>query len=115
MIDNFIGSLLSTVSCIMTRVVNEKIVINTEREIKIYLNNLDVFQKYMNTSQYNRKDGTKNIYWVRKYNFLSLLNIPDTMRRYGPLINLWEGSNQGEGYLRHAKPKITYINQKIGK
>ena len=46
-IDNFIGSLLSTVSCIMTRVVNEKIVINTEREIKIYLNNLDVFAKYI--------------------------------------------------------------------
>ena len=53
----------------MTRVVDENVIIKTEREINTYLNNLDIFQKYMNMSQYNRKDGTKNIYWVRKYNF----------------------------------------------
>ena len=50
--------------------------------------------------------------WLKKYNFLSLLNIPDAMYQYGPLINLWEGSNQGEGYLRYAKPIITDIHSK---
>ena len=34
------------------------------------------------------------------------------MREYGPLINLWEGSNQGEGYLRYAKPSIVNIHSK---
>ena len=43
---------------------------------------------------------------------MSLLNLPETMTRYGPLINLWEGSNQGEGYLRYAKPMITNIHSK---
>ena len=43
---------------------------------------------------------------------MSLLNIPMHMREYGPLINLWEGSNQGEGYLRLAKPKLTNIHSK---
>ena len=34
------------------------------------------------------------------------------MKFYGPLLNLWEGSNQGEGYLRYAKPTITNIHAK---
>ena len=41
-----------------------------------------------------------------------MLNIPETIDKYGPLINLWEGSNQGEGYLRYAKPKVTDIHSK---
>ena len=28
------------------------------------------------------------------------------------MVNLWEGSNQGEGYLRHVKPKITSVHTK---
>ena len=32
------------------------------------------------------------------------------MELYGPLINLWENANQGEGYLRYAKPIITDIH-----
>ena len=43
---------------------------------------------------------------------MSLLNIPKHMREYGPLINLLEGSNQGEGYLRFAKVKLTNIHSK---
>ena len=34
------------------------------------------------------------------------------MRHFGPMINLWEGSNQGEGYLRFVKPKVTNIHSK---
>ena len=34
------------------------------------------------------------------------------MKQFGPLVNLWEGSNQGEGYLRFAKTKITDIHTK---
>lgn len=34
------------------------------------------------------------------------------MKEYGPLINLWEGSNQGEGYLRYAKPRIRDVFSK---
>ena len=34
------------------------------------------------------------------------------MAFFGPLVNLWEGSNQGERYLRYAKPKISNIHSK---
>ena len=34
------------------------------------------------------------------------------MKEYGPIINLWEGSNQGEGYLRYDEPVIVNIHSK---
>ena len=34
------------------------------------------------------------------------------MTFFGHLVNLWEGSNQGEGYLRYDKPKMTNIHSK---
>ena len=45
--------------------------------------------------------------WLQHFNFLSLLNLPETMDLYGPLVNTWEGGNRGEGFLRHIKPIIT--------
>ena len=51
-------------------------------------------------------------FWMTRYDHLSLLNIPRSMRLFGPMINLWEGSNQGEGCLRFAKPKLTNIYYK---
>lgn len=109
-VDSFIGSLLSTIACIMTRVVDDEKIVQVEREIKIYLTNLDNFEVGINTEQKKGKSAIQNKIWFKKYNFLSLLNIPDIMNKYGPLINLWEGSNQGEGYLRYAKPRITDIH-----
>ena len=31
---------------------------------------------------------------------------------HGPLVILWEGSNQREGYPKHVKPKITSVHTK---
>ena len=61
-----------------------------------------------------KKDKKKGYveFWLSRYNYQSLLNLPDTMTIYGPLVNLWEGSNQGEGYLRYAKPMIVNIHSK---
>ena len=41
-----------------------------------------------------------------------MLNLLEIMKQYGPLINLWEGSNKGEGYLRYAKPMTANIHSK---
>ncbi|KAL7569431.1 hypothetical protein ACA910_009617 [Epithemia clementina (nom. ined.)] len=41
--------------------------------------------------------------WVTLYNFMSLLNLPDAVRRFGPLRNIWEGGTQGEGFLWYVK------------
>ena len=49
----------------------------------------------------NKKPGV-----VTSYNMPSLLNIPAAMRRYGPLVNLWEGKNMGEGILHFVKSEL---------
>jgi hypothetical protein len=48
--------------------------------------------------------GTDKYKWISAYNFMSLLNIPSILENYGPLRNLWEGGNFGEGSLRNIKP-----------
>ena len=71
-----------------------------------------VFKKKTYSGDVNKECKSTKPYWLAKYNHLSLLNIPRTMKLFGPMINLWEGSNQGEGYLRFAKPKLTNIHSK---
>jgi hypothetical protein len=44
--------------------------------------------------------------WLSSYNFLSLLNLPDIIREYGPLRLIWEGGSMGEGFLRFVKPNM---------
>lgn len=44
--------------------------------------------------------------WISRYNFLSLLNLPDLVRRYGSLRNIWEGGMDGEGILKIVKKEL---------
>ena len=114
-----IASWVATISYAMKKEVNLKETpILMKRQIKLFLtgiHNIDI-NIHMN-SKYGRskkigKEKDYVPYWITKYNYQSLLNLPDTMHRYGPLVNLWEGSNQGEGYLRYAKPMIVNIHSK---
>ena len=59
----------------------------------------------MNRS-FQRNAFSKTPSWITSSNFMCLLNIPSAMEKFGPLINLWEGSYQGEGYLRIAKKHL---------
>ena len=34
------------------------------------------------------------------------------MKSYDPLTYLWEGSNQGKGYLYYAKPMVVNVHTK---
>ncbi|KAL7572243.1 hypothetical protein ACA910_011771 [Epithemia clementina (nom. ined.)] len=45
--------------------------------------------------------------WVTSYNFIYLLNLPDAVRQFGPLSNIWEGGTQGEGFLRYVKREMS--------
>ena len=109
---DLIGSLLSMVSSIMKHEVSNVTIDVIEREIKLFLTNLHIVQDKIYSEEANKEDTSTKPYWLKKYNHLSLLNIPKTMKLFGPMINLWEGSNQGEGYLRFAKPKLTNIHSK---
>lgn len=46
--------------------------------------------------------------WLTSGNFLSLLNLSDIVRRYGPIRNIWEGYWMGEGILRFIKPDMIH-------
>ena len=44
--------------------------------------------------------------WIQQFNMLCLLNLPDTMRKYGSIRNLWEGGKDGESYLQTVKRQL---------
>ena len=109
---HLIGSLLAMISSIMKNEASNDTILQTDREIKLFLTNVHIVQDHMYFGNQNKECNNHKTYWLTKYNHLSLLNIPNTIKLFGPLINLWEGSNQGEGYLRFAKPKLTNIHSK---
>ena len=54
---------------------------------------------------YLRDKGEKPI-WITKSNYLSLLNLPDQMKEFGPLRLYWEGGWKGEGIIQELKSII---------
>ena len=54
--------------------------------------------------------------WVQAGNFVSLLNLPDFMLEFGPLVNFWEGGAIGEKFIQevnhHINGKVTGENWK---
>ena len=127
-INNCVGNLLSMISIVMIREVKIKDTSDElNREIRIFLTYIHTISTSMDecdsTNNVKKKDTGSTVhiiekernkkrtpYWIKKYNYMSLLNLPDAMNLYGPLINLWEGANKGEGYLRFAKPMIKDIH-----
>jgi len=56
-------------------------------------------------SMRNSKKGPS---WISNYNLLSLLNIPSIIKNYGSYRWLWEGGEQGEGFLRSMKTELKW-------
>lgn len=93
-----VSALQCMLSRLMSKSVTEQLAMDCERHIFIFLSYFDEFDKRV-------RDHTKQApTWISSYNFLSLLNLPDVMRMYGPLRNLWEGGGQGEKVLTIVKP-----------
>ncbi|KAL7563829.1 hypothetical protein ACA910_019560 [Epithemia clementina (nom. ined.)] len=53
------------------------------------------------------EDSHEKPSWVTLYNFMSLLNLPDAVRRFGPLCNIWYGGMQGEKFLWYVKREMS--------
>jgi hypothetical protein len=78
---------------------DESYYVNVERTIRVFLTHFaDMDEKL--------KRKSESVSWLSSYNFLSLLNLPDIIREYGPLRLIWEGGSMGEGFLRFVKPNI---------
>ena len=100
-------------SYIMVDYTTKEHIESCERIIQSYLSDLNKIDIWMNTKNGGMKDDNRKPIWFKKYNFQSLINVPATMKKFGPLRNYWEGSMQGEGYLKVVKPKIN-PNPSIG-
>ena len=93
-------TLKTIISTCMKLKVEEHDIINLEAFTRKFLILYDRMDKSMKAAK-NGKPG-----WITQYNFMSLLNIPNVMRNYGSMRNLWEGGEEGEGILRSVKPEI---------
>ena len=102
--------LYSMIGYILNKYVNPRIIHKSRRSIKLFMSFIDKFDNHYNKTWL--KSTNKIPIWLSKYNFQSLLNVPNLMELYGHMINLWECSCQGEGYLRYVKPKIHSIKTK---
>jgi hypothetical protein len=77
---------------------NDRIVQNLESVIRYFLLCFD------------KVDGRKEdkvASWVTQYNLLCLLSVPNIVREYGNMRNVWEGGIDGESYLKKTKKEFT--------
>ena len=117
-------ALTAMIAHVMIVDINNETITETERRIKIFLNIFDNFDKEFrdktldiddmgdvtstNTLDANIGTQKKKPTWISSSNFMCLLNLPNAMRRFGPLRHLFEGTYKGEGYLRLCKPHMKY-------
>ena len=91
-----------TVSLLMDTHSDETHVRNVEVYVRLFLSEYKEFAEQL----YGVIPKNDSPAWIAKYNFMSLLNLPEQIKEVGPLRTLWEGGTRGEGYLRLVKPQI---------
>ena len=95
---NLVQSATDMFSLIMHDQVSDPYLKKLEWSIRVFLTSFDIVDSGV------RNNSKEKPTWITSYNFLSLLNLPNMARQFGPLRNLWEGGYIGEGYLRMMKP-----------
>jgi hypothetical protein len=94
-----VHSFFAMLSRLMQRHVTIDLVNAVKRHVKIFLT---IYADYD-----ERENGQKRLSWIKKYNFLSLLNLDEQIDNYGALLNLWEGGFLGEKIITTLKPEIS--------
>ena len=69
--------------------------------IKCFLQSVHYFEAYSNVYEQNES----SFIWYSRGNFLSLLNLPDQIERFGSVRLYWEGSC--ERHIQYVKPLMT--------
>jgi len=83
--EQFVCSCQSMVARIMCDSCTEESIVDLENHIKLFLTMSERYCRLVEDKSANKT------YISMKGNFLSLLNIPDEMREYGPLRRYWDG------------------------
>lgn len=89
---------------LMVDAVNEEIINDADRFVRIFLSYVHRFDKLMTQNQNNINPVPQ---WIAKANFLSLPRVIEAMRVFGPLRLLFEGGVNGEGILKYIKPFLS--------
>ena len=98
-VTNLINSTCLMISKLMT--------INTKKEDINHVEAiLRMFLIYSEKLDYSISGDNAVPSWIKSYNLLCLLNVPDLMRNYGNIRNLWEGGNDGESYMKIVKSHL---------
>lgn len=81
--------------------------------IKIFLSTCDRFD-----TTFGLSNDPTNPFWYKKSNFISLLNLPDQINKFGPIYLYWEGVK--ERYIQYVKPllknkrkSVSYLTTKL--
>ncbi len=88
-----------TMATVMQRRVTTDVIARAQHYIKKFLS------CYHDVDKHLLNEGDKPG-WLTSYNFMCLLNIPNIMRQYGPISNLWEGGYDGEKYSQELKHRL---------
>jgi hypothetical protein len=98
-VENAVIALHDLLECVMSKTIHPQDIVMTEYAVRLFLSAYDELDTNL------RANGTTPGV-VSKYNFCCLMNVPEAMREFGPLRNLWEGEYMGEGILRVLKPHM---------
>ena len=99
------SSLHAIISNSMCRQVTSKRIHQVTIYIKIFLSAVNDIDKYLSNPNSTRL-------WFSSWNYITLLNIPQTLKTYRSFQNIWEGGTVGEGILKDVKPLSTYVYAK---
>ena len=110
-ISQVVIALKAMVSRIMTAEVNSADIDEIDRHIKLFMSYYERF--WMSIEHKEIKSGKKkHPKWMMSTKQASLLLLPETIRRFGPLRGLWEGGSRGEGGLRPVKDELSRFHGK---
>ena len=103
-IEYLFSSLSAFLSHIMQPEVDEESISHIDRHIRIFLHHVNLIDGVLSS------DSSKP-YIQSSYSYLSLLGMPDVIRRYGSVRNIWDGRYQGEAFIAQIKPLISDLRK----
>ena len=91
------------VSLLMQKTTNKTHRQELDRAIKLHLSYVDELDEALVLSASKPSTDDHKPKLLRHTNYLTLLNLPEAVRKYGPVCLWWEGDKPGEGILREVK------------
>lgn len=101
-VENALVAMHRLLQCVMCDSVTDAKIMETDYCVRIFLSR---FSK-LSDSTWTPGDKKQEPKVITSYNLICLMNLPDAMKKYGPMRDLWEGSFRGEGFLRQTKPQM---------